>query len=233
MQAENNFIYSDDLKIKGLEFILKLKSKKTSLSEDVKLYDVLGDGHVYSLAAAVCVGLYFDLKFTEIIKSFKNIEFPNSRMRILKGINDSVLIDDSYNASPKAVTMAINTLNKIVNKGKKIIVLGHMAELSEDVREEEHLKMAELAVRFADIVCFVGYNNELFKLGVKNDDGKAKFFKKSEEVLEYLKDKVEGDDIVLVKGSQSARCEKVIVGLLKNYGDRYEVCRQEKEWSQR
>jgi UDP-N-acetylmuramoyl-tripeptide--D-alanyl-D-alanine ligase len=235
-KSENSFvriidkkiIYDDNLSVIGEE--IKLKNLDTEIS--IKLYDVLGDGYEYALASAFCILLENDndLNSEEI---FNDIELPKSRMRIFKGVNNSTIIDDTYNASPKATLSAMETMDKVLCKGKKILVLGHMAELGEKAEKEEHERIAKIADKIFDKIIFIGRNNHLYEKGITGEQAKALYFKTSDEAKNVVKEIIEEGDLILCKGSQSARVEKVVVEILKDFKDRYEVCRQEKEWQKR
>jgi UDP-N-acetylmuramyl pentapeptide synthase len=114
-----------------------------------------------------------------------------------------------------------------------------MAELGDSAEVFEHERIAELADKVFDNIIFIGRNNNLFEKGIKNsqilheEQGKVLYFANSKEAIEIVKEMVGEYDLVLCKGSQSARVEKVVVEILQNFSDKYEVCRQEKEWEKR
>ena len=68
-----------------------------------------------------------------IAQGLAKIEGVNGRMNLLKGINGSKLIDDSYNSSPEAVKSALAVQSEI-NGNKRIAVLGNMNELAMNPR---------------------------------------------------------------------------------------------------
>ena len=65
-------------------------------------------------------------------------------MQRLKGIKNSVIIDDSYNASPEAVKAALQTLLRF-SKGSKIALLGNMNELGA-LSEEAHREVGGMCM---------------------------------------------------------------------------------------
>jgi UDP-N-acetylmuramoyl-tripeptide--D-alanyl-D-alanine ligase len=210
-----------------------------NFNEDIELrfVGILGEAHVYSLACGLLVSLLNGFEKEDVLAAVKNFEFTKSRMRLLPGINDSRIIDDSYNSSPKAAENAIETVSKILTKGKKIAVLGHMAELG-DKTKGEHFKIGFLASKVFDIIILSGRYNDYFLEGVREGKFDLKNLYLAEgfgEVLEIFGKNVllKSNDLVLVKGSQSARLEKVVAELLINPRDREEVCRQDKEWLHR
>ena len=54
----------------------------------------------------------FKLNMFDAVNKLKNYNVPPGRMRLLKGINDSLIIDDTYNSSPFACESALKTLGK-------------------------------------------------------------------------------------------------------------------------
>lgn len=204
---------------------------------EVLLKGVLGNSHSLAVLAAVATGLTFGLEMKGIVKSFESMHFPKSRLRILEGKNDSIILDDTYNASPKAAQMALETLKNIKTDSDKVVVLGHMAELGQN-GELEHKKIARLAAEVADKIIFLGRHNEWYLNGLRETRFDlenvflAKDFEEAKHIIHQNID-LKAGEIILLKGSQSARVEKVVVSLLKNPKDRKQVCRQEKEWQTR
>lgn len=205
---------------------------------EVELLGVLGVAQNYSLGAAVAVGLNEGMSSKEITEAIKNNFAPtNSRMRILRGINNSTIIDDSYNASPLAVENATNTLKQTFIKGKKIVVLGHMAELGDETRYA-HVEQAKNIASAADVIIFSGKFNEYYLDGarqVKFPAEKIFLAKNANEVIEIIhkNNLIKEFDLLFVKGSQSARLEGVVTEFLLDKQDEKYVCRQDIEWKKR
>lgn len=235
---ENTNLYNEQADIIGIKIKLGVRFKNVYDEVEVRLFDVVGQAHAYSLAASVCVSILNGFSKEDLLSAVKNFErnfvLSKSRMRILEGVNGSKIIDDSYNSSPKATTNAIETVSKIINRGKKIAILGHMAELGNNSKKE-HVSVAEEATKYFDILIFSGRHNNYYLEGVRNtkfDLSKVFLAEDPTEVSKILEENslVKEGDLILVKGSQSARLEKVVVDLLVNPRDREQVCRQDKEW---
>lgn len=238
---ENTNLYNEDADIIGTKIRLGIKFTNISDEIELRIQDVVGEAQAYSIAAAVAVAIINNFKKEELLNVIRNFErnfvLSKSRMRILQGVNDSRLIDDSYNSSPKAAVNAIETVAKILSKGKKIAVLGHMAELGEKTKQE-HIRIGELAAKVFDVIIFSGRYNEYYLEGVRNakaDLSRIFLAKDAYDVLKIMSENniIKTNDLILLKGSQSARIEKVVVELLVNPRDREEVCRQDKEWQYR
>ena len=85
----------------------------------VVIEGVFGRNHVYASLAALALvsGLKFNM--LEAINALKNYDVPPGRMRLLNGINDSLIIDDTYNSSPFACESALKTLKEVKVRRKK------------------------------------------------------------------------------------------------------------------
>lgn len=234
-------LYDEDALIVGTKAKFDINLDHNNFDLELRLYGVVGAAHVYSLASAVTVALLSGFQKEEIINAVETLVqdgvVSKSRMRLLKGVNQISIIDDTYNSSPKAAINAIETVSQILVKGKKIGIFGHMAELGEKTRQE-HFNVGYRASSVFDILIFSGRHNEYYLEGVREgrfDLDKVYLCSDGLDVLYtlYENDLISTNDLLLVKGSQSARMEKVVVGLLENEEDQEFVCRQEVEWIKR
>lgn len=202
----------------------------------INIYGVLGFTHIYPVLAGIAVGVSQKLNPVKISEAFSKYEAPKGRMNLVRGINGSTIIDDSYNSSPIALEEALNTLELIKTPGKKIAVLGDMLELGKH-SIEEHKRLGRKIPQIADILVAVGLRGKLFaESALKARMGKRKVFvfENSVEAGEFLKDKIEKDDVILIKGSQGVRMERVAKALLRQPEKAKELLvRQEEEWQKR
>lgn len=208
-------------------------------SAPVTLKGVIGKAHTYSALAAIAVGASQNLNIAQITSSLaKNYNSQSGRMRILRGIKNSVLLDDSYNASPVAVKKALETVFQIETKkeGRKIVALGDMLELGR-FSAEEHKKIGELLTGKVDLLVAVGLRSKHIIEGAldkKMDKNKILFFEKSIEAGRFLQKEIKENDLILIKGSQSIRMEKITAELMAEPERKKELLvRQEKEWIKR
>lgn len=192
---------------------------------------ILGKHNLTSLLAAIAIGLVSGIELKECVKALASFRLPPGRLNLLEGINGSKIIDGSYNANPASVSAALETLKNLETSGKKIAVLGQMNELG---TESKHLhnKVAEIAANAADEVIGVFGDAVIFTKKAQKVNKPAKFFETAEEASKYLKNNIQTNDLVLIKGSQNnVRLEKCVKKILLNpTKDSYLLCRQEKEW---
>lgn len=202
----------------------------------VILKGVVGVQHVYPVLAAAAIGFTLKLPLVKLSESFVNYEYPPGRMNVIKGIKETVIIDDTYNSSPVALEYALLTLKDVQVKGRKIAVLGDMLELG-SYSVESHKKNGVLSAKCADVLFTVGVRARDFRdsaIQAGMPESSVWSFSTSIEAGNYLKDFVEEGDIVLVKGSQGMRMEKAVATLVADKENTKKLLvRQEKEWGGR
>jgi len=98
-------------------------------------------------------GLKFNM--LEAINALKNYDVPPGRMRLLNGINDSLIIDDTYNSSPFACESALKTLKEVKVQGRKIAILGDMLELGKHT-VEAHKNIGKLPKKIVMRLLWLG-----------------------------------------------------------------------------
>lgn len=194
----------------------------------------LGRQQLYAPAAAFAVAVSLTGDADAALKGLDAYVPPPGRSRILRGRNGAVLIDDSYNASPLAVVEALGALSLVPGK-RRIAVLGDMLELGRYSRQE-HERVGQLAATSVDIVVAVGPRAcaiaEAARASGMSED-RALMFDTSYDAAETLREMVAEGDIVLVKGSQSIRTERIVERLLDDPKDAELLVRQDKEWKRR
>ena len=127
---------------------------------------------------------------------------------------DWILIDDTYNANPSSFQSVLENLNKMYPDRRKIVVCGAMAELG-NLSPEFHRQVGENMVKNGVEKMFgLGAAEIKFYLeGWKNGGGKLKAAKHFDELTELLisfKEELRTEDVVLVKGSRSAKMERFV-----------------------
>lgn len=202
-------------------------------SSPVSIKGLLGKSYMYPLLAAAAVAKARDVSFDQIVAGLNRYDAPKGRMNIVPGMNGVTLIDDTYNSSPDAVVSALNTLKGLECSGSKIAVLGDMMELGQ-YSTEEHRKIGrEVGAVVGELVTVGPRSRATADEAVKQGMvvSKVHSFDDSMKAGEYLKSIVASGDIVLIKGSQSIRMERVVKMLMREpERAEYMLVRQEKEW---
>lgn len=185
------------------------------------------------VAAALATAHAFQISLAEALKGLEGYEPPPGRGRLFAGKNDSVIIDDSYNASPAAVEEALATLKAFPHAKRRVAVLGDMLELGR-YSVTEHDRIGGLARDAADLVVAVGIRSRAFAAAsTPAEADKVVLFDNSRSAAAWLAKNVLPSDVVLVKGSQSIRTERVVKELLAEPADVSRLVRQERKWRDR
>ena len=227
--------YGDNGEPEGIIF----RADEGGNSLPVVIEGVFGRNHVYASLAALALSSGLKLNMVTAINSLKNYDVPPGRMRLLKGIKDSLIIDDTYNSSPLACESALKTLGEIKCKdkeGKKIAVLGDMLELGRHTTEA-HKNIGKIAKENADILIVVGPRAKAIKEGtIEAGMGLESIFEflNSYEAGDFIKTFLQKNDIVLIKGSQGMRMERAVEAILLDKENKEKLLvRQDDEWKKK
>jgi len=199
---------------------------------------VLGKQHIYAALAGATVGIICGLNLVEIAEGLKNYKAPKGRMNLVPGIKNTLIIDDTYNASPIPTIVALEVLRSIVllsEDDKKFAVIGDMLELG-GFSEEGHRQVGRAAAASSvDYLVTVGERSRDIVRAAKEAgmaEDKIFNFSTPEEAGLFVQSKMKQGDVVLVKGSQGMRMEKVVKELMAEPLRACELLvRQENEWA--
>jgi UDP-N-acetylmuramoyl-tripeptide--D-alanyl-D-alanine ligase len=132
--------------------------------------------------------------------------------------DDWILIDDTYNANPSSFQSVLENLNKMFPERRKIVVCGAMAELG-DSSPEFHRQVGNTMFNCGveKMYGLGGEEIEFYLEGWKNAGGEktaARHFNELAELLPAFKAELQSKDVVLVKGSRSAKMERFVDAML-------------------
>lgn len=204
----------------------------------VKLYGALGKPRIYSALAAMAVGEVVGVGMAEAAERLRDWEAPQGRMRLIEGIKGSLIIDDTYNASPSATLSALETLKDIRGFKQKIALLGDMMELGR-YSKEAHARVGERAAKSASMLVTVGIRmraaaEAALDHGLRDEKVRQYEQGESERAGKELETLLDKSTIVLIKGSQSMRMEKAVLEIMAEPLRAEELLvRQDAEWRNR
>lgn len=234
IKATNYSVYYNEKS--GEPFGVHFKVEYVGNCLPVRIIGTLGVNNIYSSLAALAVGVGLNLNMVEATENLSRFVPPKGRMNILKGIKESTIIDDTYNSSPVALSSALQTLQDMKTRSRKIAILGDMMELGRHT-SDEHKKAGVLAATACDLLIAVGLRSRAMAesaIDTGLDADSVLQFDTSTEAGEYIKDYIKESDIILVKGSQSTRMEKAVKILMAEPERAAELLvRQDEEWLKR
>ncbi len=165
---------------------------------------------VQNALLAVAAGRVFGLSLEDSAAGLASAPLTKARLQI-KTIHGVQFIDDSYNANPESMRAALRTLAELEADGRRIAVLGEMAELGKE-SERSHREVGEAAAALKiDQLIAIGemaaaIANAAQNAGLEN----SRIVASPDEAAELLADETSPGDLVLIKGSRSARTERVL-----------------------
>jgi UDP-N-acetylmuramoyl-tripeptide--D-alanyl-D-alanine ligase len=222
-----NISFSEEMS--GIYFRLNYNGK----SVPVRLKHVLADYLVYAALSAVAAGIHFKINLVDIAAALENFSPLPGRMNLIPAIKKSYAIDDSYNASPTSVLAALKILEKISPK-RKIVVLGDMLELGLE-EEKGHREVGKKVFEIkADLFFAIGERMESAVKELRSleyPEEKIFYFDNPEILGRKLQEEIQEGDLILIKGSQGMRMEKIVEEIMAEPQRAEELlCRQNKEW---
>ncbi|MBV6411300.1 MAG: UDP-N-acetylmuramoyl-tripeptide--D-alanyl-D-alanine ligase [Rhodocyclaceae bacterium] len=126
------------------------------------------------------------------------------RLQVRPAEGGAVLIDDSYNANPDSVRAAIDVL--AATPGRKVLVLGDMGEIGGQAGQFHDEVGGYAKSQGVDQLFALGEHSELAS---RNFGAGGQHFGGAEALLAALRPQLDGDTVVLVKGSRFMRMERV------------------------
>ena len=191
-----------------------------------------------TLAAVIAVAGLLDAPRETLLKGLQSFSLPAGRSSLLTGINNSKIIDSSYNASKAAMVAFLEMMHTLKKKTKRPIVFlfGDMRELGDEAKIE-HEAVAQKLVGIVDYLYLVGPLTQKYVLPSFPDAPgtyslkEVRWFLNSKYAGEYLKDHIPANALVLVKGSQNTIfLEEAIRYILANKEDEKRLTRQSAFW---
>ena len=172
---------------------------------------LLGE-HVIDIAlSALAVGRTQGISDEEINRQLEQLVPESGRLNRLEGVNGCTLVDDTYNASPRSTEVALSVLNSLPAR-RRVAILGDMLELGA-ISATAHENAVNQAKSVADQLIIVGPLMGAVKAG----EGVLHYHDSTEVVQALRMHEIaspQRGDVVLIKGSQGARMERISKALL-------------------
>ncbi len=182
----------------------------------VWLDKLFGKEQIYSALAAASCGSIFGLNLVEVSQALKNYQSLPGKMRLIEGIKQSKILDDSQSATVFSMIEAIETLGVIPNFKRKIAVLGDIIGIGR-YTVEAHEAVGERVAKKADLLFTFGSRARFIAQGaqIKGMPLEKIFqFATIKEGVLKLKEEIKEGDLILVDGSREMKMEKIVEEIL-------------------
>lgn len=197
----------------------------------LNLSDIYPESFEYTFAAVIAVSAGIGITPSISTKALSSYRAAPGRMRIFKGINQTTLIDSSYNASPSSMQENLMLLKKLAGTKKKIAVIGDMRELG-TMTKSTHKDLASWLMQNADeAILFGDYVKEYTYPLLVSHKFKVHHFTQMSPLIAYLITVSKPHTHILFKGSQNQIfLERAIEPLLDDKSDSLKLCRRGPFW---
>ena len=186
----------------GLSFFIESTHLKKRIPVKTRL---IGMHNVLNILASFAAIHTSKLNIEEFLNGMNGLQNAPQRLDLKTWVKQSQVIDDTYNANPDSMRAAIDVLCQF--KGRKIAILGDMAELGR-YRKKLHIAVGDYA-KIHGVDCLLGYG-DLIRHAVFAYGDNAFFFNKKTELMDFLKKNLVGKEKILIKGSRSMRMEEIL-----------------------
>jgi UDP-N-acetylmuramoyl-tripeptide--D-alanyl-D-alanine ligase len=178
---------------------------------EIKL-SVPGYGNLYNALAAAAAAAVFGISLEEIKSGIEKFSSSPARMEILSK-NTLRIINDTYNANPESMKMAISVLANVPSQGRRVAILGDMLELGARSNALHRDIGRLLASSPVDVLMTVGSEAAYIAEEVSGYGKEVFICSTTDEAEKKVARIIKPDDLILVKGSRALKMEKIINAL--------------------
>jgi Alr-MurF fusion protein len=192
---------------------------------------LLGKHQLYSVLAALSVGLHYGISLEEGLKAITHIQPLPGRMNPLTGLHDAILIDDTHSATPQSTLAALEWLANARDANQRVIfVFGGMSHLGAH-SQLAHRTVGQQAADAVDILICDGTEaatSARAALDKGMSPAQLQISYSTHDTVQALKTRftLTPNDLVLVKGSETMQMERIVRALLKESHDATNLVRQ-------
>ncbi len=203
----------ESLGLEGIQFLLHYQQEKNGPAEVLQLrVPLIGRHSVQTVLRAVAVGLVDGLTWQEIVSGLRSAS-TDLRLIAVRTKSGALILDDTYNATPESMLAALNLLNDM--EGHKMAVLGDMLELGQ-YEQHGHQMVGIRAAEVADVLVTLGVRGRMIasaalEAGLPGE--KIVILDEAEQAIQYLQRNLKPEDVVLVKGSNLMRMDRIVTAL--------------------
>ncbi|MEW6610507.1 MAG: UDP-N-acetylmuramoyl-tripeptide--D-alanyl-D-alanine ligase [Patescibacteria group bacterium] len=185
----------------------------------VRMQQHIGNPSVYAALAAIAVGVSFGINLHTIVERLGSWKGLPGRLSLIRGVRDTLIIDDTYNSSPVAAVEALSLLKGLAPIGhRRWAVVGDMLELGAFTKEaHEEVGAAVVAKANADLLVTVGERaRDIARSAEMGGLSKDVIFSFAtpEEAGRFIQNRLQEGDVLLVKGSRGMHMEKIVKELM-------------------
>ena len=181
-------------------------SVKTPYESEFKLRVFNAESHnILNILFSIALASEIGARSEHILSAMTDYDGVEGRSKVYKGINNSNIIDSSYNANPQSFEASINDLLSFT--GKRWVVMGQMGELGKK-SEEYHVNLALYAANNQiDKLFIITEHNQAIMRAFGNN---AHAFNSIPDLIDFIRPLVRNDTNILVKASRFMHFDTIV-----------------------
>lgn len=170
---------------------------------------VSGKHFVYNALVAIAIGLKLGIDMELCIQGIENFELTKNRMDIVDIDGNVRVIDGTYNANLDSMKSSLDVLSQY--KNRKIAILADMLELGE-YEKELHEQVGEYVVNknIDELLCVGNASQYIVEKACSLGMDNAYHFENNGQLMQYLDEFIEDNDVILIKGSNGMKLKEVV-----------------------
>lgn len=203
--------------LEGKTRIILMKSDLRTMTFQVPFTD---QASLENVTHAIVAALTLGEDILSIQEGLNHLKPVDMRLTLKPGINDSLIIDDTYNNDLAGLKVALEFLSQQRPKRSKILIISDL--LQQGLPEKVYSEVGELIQSFG-IDEIIGVGSEIQRLE-KIIPGKTKTYSSTDQLLQNLDQESFQNDLILITGARSFAFEKIVNRLqLRIHGTTLEI----------
>ncbi len=174
-----------------------------------RLGDFVGD----LLTGILAVCYYLNLTWEQIEPGLSLLPQEKGRSTFLKGDEQVLILDDTYNANPESVISMLNTICSLKMK-RTVGVVGNLAELDEGMKETSGYILENIPQNLTDLFLSGDTGKILYpQIKQKFPNLNVVFTTSMDDLINQLRELLSPNTVIGVKGSRTSHLERVVYAL--------------------
>ena len=175
-------------------------SDRTLIDANFALAPKMAD-HASQCNAEIVATFFAEMGYTA--PDFSQLQPVAMRLEVKQGVENSVIIDDSYSADLNSLSIALDNLRSVASHRKTMLILSDILQSGNDVYTEVARMVREAGIdNFVGIGATLSQHRTLF-------NSNSIFFASTEEAMANISQLDVADHAILIKGNRASRMERL------------------------
>lgn len=214
-------LWASNIKYKDFKTYFEAKGKGINIKCTL---NTVGKYNVANALAAILVGLFLGLSSEDIAKGLADFEPINGRLKVHNGPNNTILVNDNFNANPDSTKLLLEEIPKFIGDRPIMLIMGDMERPDEEISKyarETHFSIGKQLskINFEQLIAIGKWAKEYVN-GAKSKgvpEWKMIYYETVEEAEEHFKATLIPGSIIIFKASAYVPVRHLIRSLGVDY----------------